>query len=82
MCFQCHLCDYKAKQIVTMKGHYYKVHGAKFCSKSLIHLNVETGQIVSEGASKASSLMDSLVMKQEAGLVKKEVTDDLMLTMT
>lgn len=43
MCFQCHMCDYKAKQIVTMKGHYYKVHGAKFCSKSLIKLDMENG---------------------------------------
>lgn len=29
---------YQAKQLVTMKGHYYKVHKAKFNSKQVIQL--------------------------------------------
>ena len=38
MLFQCHMCEYKAKQLVTMKGHYYKVHKAKFNSKQVRQL--------------------------------------------
>ena len=38
MLFKCHMCDYRAKQLVTMKGHYYKIHKAKFNSKEVIQL--------------------------------------------
>jgi len=77
MCFQCHLCDYKAKQIVTMKGHYYKVHGAKFNSKSLIHLNCITGEIVSdprEASRVINSMADELAEKEK--IENRKVAND------
>ena len=50
-----------------MKGHYYKVHGAKFNSKSLIHLNCMTGEIMSDPreANKVMNLMVEEMAKKE-----------------
>ena len=62
------MCDYKAKQIVTMKGHYYKVHGTKFCSKSLIHLDCETGEIVNDPRQGAK-----LIDEMAGNLIKTEI---------